>query len=140
MNPKLRTILAVVVGILVGAVVIFAVELFSPHQPPADLDINDKVKFAEWVKALPTSAFFILLLAYFLGSAVGGLVTNLVAGPMRYRPALVTGLGLFVAGLMNLMAVPHPWWFVVASSLTYFLGAWIGGRLVGMGAKTNARR
>ncbi len=139
MNPKLRTILAVAIGIVVGAIVIFAVELFSPHQPPADLDINDKAKFVEWVKTLPASAFFILLLAYFLGSAVGGLVTNLVAGS-RYRPALVTGLGLFVAGLMNVLEVPHPLWFVVASSLTYFLGAWIGGRLVGMGAKTNARR
>ena len=137
MNPKLRTILAVVVGILVGAIVIFAVELFSPHQPPADLDINDKAKFAEWVKTLPFSAFFILLLAYFLGSVVGGWVTNLVAGG-RYRPALVTGLGLFVAGVMNLIAVPHPLWFAIVSSLTYFAGAWIGGRLA-TGPTTKAR-
>lgn len=138
MNPKLRTILAVVVGILVGAVVIFAVELFSPHQPPADLDINDKAKFAEWVKTLPFSAFFILLLAYFLGSVVGGWVTNLLAGPVRYRPALVTGLGLFVAGLMNLIAIPHPLWFAIVSSLTYFVGAWVGGRLA-TGPTTKAR-
>ena len=131
MNPKLRIILAVVVGIVAGAVVIFAVELFSPHQPPTDLDINDKAKLGEWAKTLPLSAFFILLLAYFLGSAVGGWLTNLIAGPARYRLAMVTGFALFVAGLMNLIAIPHPWWFAVVSSLTYFAGAWIGGRFAG---------
>lgn len=139
MNPKLRTIVAVVAGILAGAVVIFAVELFSPHQPPADLDLNDKEKLGEWVKALPLSAYFILLLAYFLGSVTGGWVTNSIAGPLRYRPAMLTGFGLFVAGLMNLIAIPHPLWFAAVSSLMYFVGAWIGGRLATKGGGDKRR-
>lgn len=129
MNPRIRSIFAVVAGILVGAVVIFLIQLFSPYQPPTELDFDDKTKVADWIKKLPTSAFAIALLAYFLGSVAGGWITNLVAGPTRFRPALVTGFGLFIMGVMNLIALPHPVWFAMVSSLLYFAGAWIGGRL-----------
>ena len=77
---------------------------------------------------LPVSAFLILLMAYFLGSAIGGFVTNKVAAPTRYHPALITGFGLFAAGAVNFFAFPHPIWFMATASILYFLGAWIGGR------------
>jgi len=137
MNSKIRTILAVVAGLIAGSVVIALVQLFSPYQPPPDLDMNDRAKFGEWVNSLPLSALFIVLLAYFLGSVAGGWLTNLIAMPTKYRPALVTGFGLFMAGLMNLLAIPHPFWFAIVSSLIYFVGAWAGGRLT---RKTDARR
>lgn len=130
MNPRLKSILAVVAGIVSGAVVISVVEMLSPYRPPEGLDFNDKAKIAEWVQTLPVSAFGILLLGYFLGSVAGGWVTNRIASSTPYRPALVTGFGMFAAGLMNLIAIPHPLWFTVGSSLLYFAGAWIGGRMV----------
>jgi preprotein translocase subunit Sec61beta len=128
MNPKLRALFAVLAGILAGGLVIALVEMMSPHTPPAGMNINDTARLAEWIATLPMSAFAILLLAYFLGSAVGGYVANRVAAPTHYRPALIVGVGLFVAGVMNLISIPHPMWFAVSSSLIYFIGAWIGGR------------
>lgn len=128
MNPKLRAMLAIGAGIVAGAIVIGLVEMLSAHTPPPEIDLNNPTQVGEWMKTLPTSAFAIILLAYFLGSAVGGWVTNRICAPTKYRPAIVVGFGLFVAGLMNLLAVPHPLWFSIASSLTYFIGAWIGGR------------
>lgn len=130
MNPKIRVILAVIAGIVAGSIIIFIVQMASPHQPPADLDITDKTKFAEWVNSLPMSAFLIVLLSYFLGSVAGGWVANKIAAPTYYRPALVAGFGLFVMGLINLITIPHPMWFAIVSSLLYFLGAWVGGRMV----------
>jgi zinc transporter ZupT len=129
MNPKYKSILAVAAGILTGAIVIFLIQLFSPHQPPKDLDINDKTQLRAWIDTLPLQAFIIVLLSYFLGSVAGGFITNFLANTSKYRPALVTGFGLFVVGVMNLVAIPHPIWFAVVSSLLYFFGAWIGGRL-----------
>ncbi len=131
MNPKFRALVAVLLGILAGGIVITLVEMISPHAPPAGMNINDPAKLGEWIATLPMSAFAILLLAYFLGSAVGGWVANRVAVKSHYRPALIVGFGLFVAGLMNLIAIPHPMWFSIVSSLIYFVGAWIGGRVVG---------
>ncbi|MCB9308248.1 MAG: hypothetical protein H6565_16755 [Lewinellaceae bacterium] len=128
MNPKVRTVLAVVAGIVVGGIVISAVEMFSPHHPPADLDFNDKDKVAEWIRSLPSSAFTIALLACFLGAVAAGWVANTIAN--AHRPALVAGFGLFAAGVFNLIAIPHPVWFAIVSSLLYFAGAWAGGRMV----------
>jgi len=130
MNPKFRALLAVILGILAGGLVITLVEMMSPHTPPAGMNVNDPAKLSEWIATLPMSAFAILLLAYFLGSAVGGWVANRVALRTQYRPALLVGFGLFVAGIMNLIAIQHPWWFAIVSSLIYFVGAWIGGRVV----------
>ncbi|MBC7776584.1 MAG: hypothetical protein H7246_14210 [Phycisphaerae bacterium] len=130
MNPKLRALFAVMAGILAGGLVIMLVEMLSSQTPPAGMNINDPAKMSEWIATLPMSAFAILLLAYFLGSAVGGWVANRVAAPTHYRPALIVGFGLFIAGVMNLIAIPHPVWFAVTSSLIYFVGAWVGGRAV----------
>ncbi|MBP6811102.1 MAG: hypothetical protein KA138_06265 [Saprospiraceae bacterium] len=130
MNPKFIALLAVLLGILAGGIVIAGVEMISPHSPPAGMNVNDPAKLGEWIATLPMSAFAILLLAYFLGAAVGGWVANRVAAKSHYRPALIVGFGLFVAGLMNLISIPHPMWFAVVSSLIYFAGAWIGGRVV----------
>lgn len=130
MNPKLRALFAVLAGILAGGLVIMLVEMLSPHTPPVGMNINDPAKMSEWIATLPMSAFALLLLAYLLGSAVGGWVANQVAAKSHYRPALLVGFGLFVAGVMNLIAIPHPMWFAVASSIIYFVGAWIGGRVV----------
>jgi hypothetical protein len=135
MNPQLRSILAVVTGIVAGSVVIFLIQLFSPYQPPEQLDLNDKSALAGWIRSLPMSALLIVLLSYFLGACTGGFFTNLIAGSTRFRPALVTGFGLFVAGIANLIAIPHPLWFAVVSSLLYFIGAWLGGRVADRGIK-----
>ncbi len=130
MNPKLTAMFAVLAGILSGGIVISLVEMASPHTPPAGMNVNDADQLSAWIATLPASAFLILLLAYFLGSAVGGWVANRIAAKSHYRPALIVGFGLFVAGIMNLIAIPHPLWFSILSSLIYFVGAWIGGRMV----------
>jgi MFS family permease len=129
MNPKFTAMFAVLAGILSGGLVISLIEMASPHTPPAGLNLNDAEKLGAWIATLPISAFLILMLAYFLGSAVGGYVANRVAAKSHYRPALIVGFGLFVAGIMNLIAIPHPLWFSITSSLIYFVGAWIGGKL-----------
>lgn len=130
MNPKLKATLAVLAGIFSGGLVIGLGEMASPYVPPVGTNINDTSKMGEWINTLPFAAFLYLLLSYFLGAAIGGWVSNRLSISTHYRPALLVGFGLFVAGLMNLIAIPHPLWFSIASSLIYFAGAWIGGRSV----------
>jgi len=129
MNPRIRAALAVLAGVVVGGLVIGLIEMASPYRPPEGLDLQDRAALGQWINTLPFGAFGWLLVAYFLGSVASGFVANWLSKPTGYRPALIAGFGLFIAGLMNLLAIPNPIWFGVASSLIYFLGAWIGGRL-----------
>jgi MFS family permease len=128
LRPKERAFAAIFAGLLAGFIVISLIEMFTPFQPPADVNSDDNKQMSDWIATLPISAFLILLMAYFLGSAIGGFTTNKIAGPTRYRPALLTGFGLFAAGAANFFTFPHPVWFMVASAILYFAGAWVGGR------------
>lgn len=129
MNPKLKSILAVVAGMAAAFIVIILMEMLSPFKPSEGLDFKDPAVLATYMKQQPTTAFIYLLVTYFLAALVGGAITNWVARGTKYRPALVTGFGLFVAGVANLIAIPHPLWFSIISSLLYFVGAWVGGKL-----------
>ncbi len=129
MNPKFKALLAILAGVLSGGIVIVLIEMLSPHTPPPGTNVNDPDQMQAWISTMPLEAFIVLLLAYFLGAAAGGYVANRIAVKTPYRPALIVGAGLFVAGLMNLMAISHPLWFALLSSLMYFVGAWIGGRV-----------
>ena len=129
MNPRIRAALAILAGVVVGGLVIGLIEMASPYRPPEGLDLNDRTALGNWISTLPFGAFGLLLVAYFLGSMAGGFVTNWIARPTTYRPALSTGFALFVVGAINLVTIPHPVWFAVVSSCLYFIGARLGGRL-----------
>lgn len=109
--------------------------MFNPLFVPDDTVLETNEQLAVYLKPLHFTAFIPLLLAIFLGAAVAGFVANWISKPTQYRPALIAGFGLFVAGLMNLLAIPHPIWYGIASSLLYFVGAWLGGKAVTKTAK-----
>lgn len=130
MNPKLRAALAVLAGIALANVVIFAVEWGSPYAPPADLDFNDTRAMEAWIGSLPASVFYRVIAGYAAGAFAGGWLTNYLARPTRYRPALVTGMALFFASFVNLATIPHPEWFMWTATVTLVVFAWLGGKLV----------
>ena len=129
MNPKIKSYLAVVAGILTGAVVIAVVEMLSPNNAPANLNVEDKAQMTEYMRTLPMSAYAIVLLGYFFGALLGGIVANRICRGTPYRPAMVVAVGLCIAGAMNFFMFPHPVWFIITSSLIYFVGAWLANKV-----------
>lgn len=129
LSSKERAFAAIFAGLLAGFVVILLLEMVSPFQAPADINPEDPAQMGAWIQSLPATAFLFLLMVYALGAIAAGFVANKVAKPTPYRPALLAGTGLLVAGLLNLLTFPHPMWFMVLSSLVYLAGAWLGGRL-----------
>ena len=53
-------------------------------------------------------------------------------------PALLPALTFLIAGIMNLVAIPHPLWFSIVSLLVFLPAAWLGGR-IGAGRGTAGR-
>lgn len=132
----LRTVLAVVLGLVMGGMVVFAIEVVGHliHPPPADLDTGDREAMKRYVEQLPPAAFLFVLLAYAAGSFAGGWVAARVARRAPLVHAVIVGALLLAAGIMNVVMIPHPLWFTFAS-LAVFLpaalaGAWLARRPV----------
>jgi hypothetical protein len=117
----LRGILVVIGSVVLGSLVMFAVQSanYVLFPPPAGLDYNDPKQLQQIVDAMPLAALWMLELSYALGCLVEGVVTAVGARGRRLTLALIVG-GIFtVLGFVNLTQFPAPLWLAVVTTVTY---------------------
>ena len=133
MNPVVRSILAVIMGMLVAFVLIAVVQLIGMrvYPPPAGMDPTNLESLKAARASIPLGALLFVLLSYAAGSVAGGWLAARIAPRAPMMHAMIVAALLFGAGLMNLMTIPHPAWFWVVSSAIYWLGAWSGAQAAG---------
>ena len=138
MSPVVRSILAVVVGMLSAFVLIALVQIIGVrvYPPPPGVDRTNLESMKVVMAQIPLGALLFVLLSYTVGSVGGGWVAARFAPKGRMMHAMTVAALLFGAGLMNLMTIPHPAWFWVASSALYWVGAWSGAQAAGAGTET----
>ena len=132
MNPVVRGMLAVIGGILIAFVLIVVVQTIGTRiypPPPIDRANLDSIKAV--MAQIPLASLLFVVLSYAAGSVAGGWVAARFAPRDKMAHAMTVGGLLFLLGIVNLMSLPHPTWFWVASSATYWLGAWSGARAAG---------
>ena len=136
MNPVIRSVLAVVVGMLSAFVMIALVQVIGVrvYPPPTGMDPTNLESMKAVMARIPLGALLFVLLSYTAGSVAGGWVAARFAPKGRMMHAMSVAALLFGAGLVNLMTIPHPVWFWVASSALYWLGAWSGAQAAGTAA------
>ena len=135
----MKLIAAVFIGIMLGAVAIFILEIagHALYPPPPGIDRTDPEALASLIANAPAGALLMVVLAYAFGAFVGGLITHLIARSPKQRDALITGFILMLMGAYNLFTIPHPAWMVVLSLLTFLPFAFFGGWLVRKKPKTS---
>ncbi len=140
MKPVVRSVIAVIAGMLVAFVVISLIEVIGMrlYPPPAGTDLRDPQAIRQAMASLPRAALLCVLVAYAAGSVAGGWVAARFAPSARLMHAMIVGAILLGAGLMNMMSIPHPAWFWIASIAIYLLGAWSGGRAAKTAAHARA--
>jgi hypothetical protein len=144
MHPIVKNGLALLAGLFSAVVVISAVQAcnFALYPPPPALDYNDPAQLALIMAQMPFGALVVLELSYALGSLAGGAVLGWLAASAHRSLALALGGMLTLAGLANLMTVPHPLWISILTTVTYVPMAWLGVRLrprAGSGLTPRAR-
>lgn len=126
-----RRILAVVAGVIFAGIVIYVLETIG-HQvypPPADLDTKNLEAMKAYIATLPMGAMLFVLLAYIVGSFAGGwLAVKIARTSQMHVPLTVGGVQLFL-GIINLVMIPQPMWFAVASVIVFLPAAYFGGKL-----------
>jgi hypothetical protein len=122
-----KYVLPVVVGSMAGMILISIGEigLVALYPLPPGAEKNRELLEAA-VKLMPAGAFALLLVNYIICSFLAGLIATLVAQRTTKRPAVIVGIVLTLAGLYNIIMVPHPVWFAVLNLLVYLPCAYLG--------------
>jgi hypothetical protein len=127
----LRSIAAVVGGIIVGVVLITLAHFLSMfvYPLPAGFDWNDKEAVADYLSKMPASAWVLVVLSHAMGPLGGGFVAAWIASRAKVIHALIVGAFFLAGGIMNLNELPHPDWFGYADPLMYLPVALVAGFL-----------
>ena len=107
----LRLILGVVAGCALALGLITAIELVVHARYPYPAGATPD-QLRTYVLDLPRTGQAMIIAAWIIGTAVGGLAGNGIAA--RPWPALVVGVLVAVSGMANMAMLPHPLWMQVA--------------------------
>lgn len=131
MHPIARSLLGVLAGAFVAGLVIFAIQALNlfVYPPPPGFDMNDPAAVAAFVGAAPASAMLVVLASYAAGTVAGAWVAARVAGHAHAAHGLIIGALFLLAGIWNVVTLPHPLWFVVACLGIFLPAGWFGGQL-----------
>ena len=126
-----RSALAVILGVAAGVVVIFIVEYLSHmvYPPPAGLNMQDPEVLKTLLANASIGALLLVALAWAAGSFAGSWLAARVARQSQLRCALIVGGLLMIAGISEMLMIPHPIWFWVLGTVVFIPVAYLGGRL-----------
>jgi len=127
-----RKALGVVGGIAAGMAVTTVAETIEGllHPIPESVNPLNVESNRVYIARLPPGAFVLVLCGHALGSIAAGAVATLIARRTAVWPAIAAGVVLFFFGAINVLALPHPAWFIGPDLACYIPLAWLGARLV----------
>jgi hypothetical protein len=126
-----RRIISVIAGVAAGIVAIYALESLSHflYPPPGNMDPTDSDQIRDLMAHAPVGALVMVILAYALGSLVGGFTACVLTDRSPRGMAVLVGLILMAFGVLNLLMIPHPIWFWLISLPIYLPFAYMGYRI-----------
>lgn len=137
----LRNVLAVVAGVVVGAVVNGALIMLSPSliPPPAGVDVTSTESLSQSIHLFEPRHFVMPFLAHALGTLAGALVAYLIAASHRTQLTYAVGVLFLIGGISASFMIPAPAWFIALDLLGAYLPmAWLAIR-IGSGVRQSRR-
>lgn len=126
----IRTILAVLAGLLVAMTVIIAMQwlAMSWFPPPEGFVLDDESDLAHLIEIAPQAMFLAMLLGWMLSSFAGGWIAARIATHKK-SAAIIVGT-LIVAGLaFTVWQLPYPRWVALANVLLPIPITWLAAML-----------
>ena len=129
----LRKILGVVVGFVVGMIGMMALHMLSMvvYPLPDGVDVNDPESLGAYIPKMPLGAFIMVWLAHGGGAFIASATCTAIAGSRWFVGAGILGVLFTLAGIANLLMLPHPIWFAVVDVLLYLPLALLACYLLG---------
>ncbi len=135
MNPILRNILAVIVGIVVGGIVNSALVNIGPLviPLPEGADVSSMEAIANSMKLFTPVNFLFPFLAHAVGTLVGAFLAAKIAVSHKMKLAIGIGFLFLLGGITAAAMLGGPVWFIVVDLvLAYIPMGFLGGKLAGV--------
>lgn len=132
MNPVLKNIIAVAVGIVAGMLVNYSVLKIGMTliPPPNGIDTNTPEGLKAALPLFEIKHFVTPFLAHALGTLVGAFVAAWISVSQKLRAALIIGFFYLLSGISMVVMLPAPLWFSAMDLiLAYIPMAFIGYKL-----------
>ncbi|MCK9451946.1 MAG: hypothetical protein M0Q90_09670 [Bacteroidales bacterium] len=124
----LRNIIALLAGIIFGMLTIASIEYLGQElfPNPVNLVLDEEMYTNDLAyEMIPLPSMLMVLLAYMLGSFIAGFTSAFIS---RLKSlALISGFILLLGGLVNVLLIPHPLWFIIFSLALFIPFAFFGG-------------
>lgn len=141
MSNRMRNVLAVVAGAVIGAVVNGLLIKVSPSiiPPPAGVDVTDMEALKAGIHLFEPKHFVMPFLAHALGTLVGTFAAFKLAATSKMRAACIVGVLFLFGGIMASVMIPAPTWFIALDLIVAYLPmAWLAIRLAGPSVASQA--
>lgn len=124
----LRSVGAVLGGLFLGFLLVGAIEFLGHwvYPPPLGIEKWQYDQIASWARDAPLGVFLFVFVAWTLGAFVSALSACYLAGKSPWIPVGIVGLVFIAATGFNLVAIPHPLWFVLSAPLAVVASVWLG--------------
>ena len=132
MNPILRNIAALLIGILVGGVVNSTLVTYSGSiiALPEGFDPNDPESLIKFMPLFETKHFIMPFLSHALGTLVGAIVTGIICEKKSINLVFIIAGVFFIGGTAMLIMISSPLWFACLDIvLAYFPMAWLAKKI-----------
>lgn len=136
MLKLVRNLLAVFLGVVIGASVNMALVSISPMliPPPAGVDVTNTESLSLGIDLFEPKHFIMPFLAHALGTLAGALVAYLIAASYKTPVAYLIGGFFLCGGVAASLLIPAPLWFITLDLVVAYLPmAWLSillGRLM----------
>ncbi len=113
MNPIIKNVLAVIVGLIIGSIVNMGIIMISGSiiPPPEGGDITTMEGLKATMHLFKPKHFIFPFLAHALGTLVGAFVATKIAATRKQLMALLIGVFFLIGGSVNISMLGGPMWF-----------------------------
>lgn len=132
MNPIVKNILAIIVGIVIGGMVNMGLIMVSGSviPPPEGVDPSNMESLKANIHLFEAKHFLFPFLAHALGTLVAAFLVAKLAATSHLKLSLTIGFWFLLGGIYMVTLLPAPMWFNALDLIVAYIPmAWLGYKL-----------
>ena len=123
MNPIIRNIFAILIGLFIGGMLNMSIIIISGDiiPPPEGADVTTMEGLKAAMHLFEPRHFIMPFLAHALGTLAGAIIAASIAATHKKTFAFVIGVFFLAGGIANVFMLPFPIWFAVLDIVVAYI-------------------